>query len=281
MVKSLQIALLGIRKWLSNPRMYLVFLMLAVFEWTLVQDVRAYAVSVGMSISCWYFPFLFVNGINCLFYYLTLILMYCNAPYVDEHQIYVMLRSGRTDWFAGQILYTVFASFLFFGWMALLSVLEFVPYVGFSGEWESVLWKLAQNPRAYGNGSYVNVPYKILQNYTPVQAFLLCFAINVGLGILFGLLIFYINLWKSRGYGAAAVLGWVGFSDIVGGLFGVRDWMIIFAPTLWTDLGYYCERFSRISLPFVWTFILMGIVLLSILIMMRSRKYTVESLEEI
>ena len=114
MVKSLQIALLGIRKWLSNPRMYLVFLMLAVFEWTLVQDVRAYAVSVGMSISCWYFPFLFVNGINCLFYYLTLILMYCNAPYVDEHQIYVMLRSGRTDLFAGQILYTVFASFLFF-----------------------------------------------------------------------------------------------------------------------------------------------------------------------
>ena len=91
MVKSLQIALLGIRKWLSNPRMYLVFLLLAVFEWTLVQDVRAYAVSVGMSISCWYFPFLFVNGINCLFYYLTLILMYCNAPYVDEHQIYVML----------------------------------------------------------------------------------------------------------------------------------------------------------------------------------------------
>lgn len=275
------IALLGIRKWLTNFRMYVVFIMLAVFEWTLIQDIRAYAIDIGMSISCWYFPFLFVSNINCIFYYFALILMYCNAPYVEEHQMSLMLRSGRKQWFAGQILYTVMASFAFFVWMAVLSIIEYIPYVGFSTEWEGILMKLSQNPRAYGHGLYLNVPYEILQNYTPIQAFLLCFGINVGVGTLLGLLIFYVNLWKSRGYGAAVALAWVALSDIVVQKVGMRRWMIILAPTSWTNLSLYCERVSRISLGFVLVFLLSGIILLSVLIMIRSNKYSIEALEEI
>ena len=275
------IAVLGIKKWLSSPRMYVVFLMLAVFEWTLIGDVRAYAISIGMSISCWYFPFLFVNNINCIFYYFALILMYCNAPYVDEHQLYLMLRSGRRNWFAGQLLYTVASSVLFFAGMAVLSVVEFIPNVGFSAEWESVLVKLSQNPAAYGHGLYLNVPFQILQTYSPWHAFLLCFFINVGVGILLGLLIFSVNVWKSRGYGAAAALAWVAVSNTVTQKIGLRRWMVVLAPTSWTNLSLYCERNSRVSVGFAATFLLAGIAVLSVLILIRAKKYSIEALEEI
>ncbi len=275
------IALIGIRKWVTNFRMYVVFVMLAVFEWTLIMDIRAYASGIGMSISCWYFPFLFVANINCMFYYFALILMYCNAPYVDEHQMSLMLRSGRKKWFLGQIIYTVMASVLFFIWMAILSVIEYIPYVGFSTEWESVLAKISQNPRVYGHGLYLNVPYAILQNYTPIQAFLICFCINVGVGTLLGLLIFYVNLWKSRGYGAAVALAWVALSDIVANEIVQHMWMIILAPTAWTNLTLYCEENARIAFGTVAALLILGILLLSILIMVRANKYSVEALEEI
>lgn len=272
----LQVSRLGVRKWLVNPRMYMVFLLLAVFEWTLIQDVRRYAVSVGLSVSCCYFPFLFSKNINSLFIYLALVLMFCNAPYVDRHQIYLMIRTGRKKWFLGQILYTAAASFLFFAGAYIISLLEFVPYVGFSTEWGSVLSVLSQNPRPY-----INIPYDIIQNYTPWQALLLCFCINVCVGIMLGLLIFYVNLWKSRGYGAAVALGWVALSDLVIPLIGYARWLVCLAPTTWGNLTLYSGNYSRLNLRYVWAFLLTGIVLLATLIMIRAKSYSVEAMEEI
>ena len=125
------------------------------------------------------------------------------------------------------------------------------------------------------------MPYAILQNYTPIQAFLICFCINVGVGTLLGLLIFYVNLWKSRGYGAAVALAWVALSDIVANEIVQHMWMIILAPTAWTNLTLYCEENARIAFGTVAALLILGILLLSILIMVRANKYSVEALEEI
>ncbi len=61
--------------------------------------------------------------------------MFCNAPFMDDQQMFVLVRTGRLRWFAGQLAYIVAANLVYFLWTALTTVLVLIPQVGFSTDW--------------------------------------------------------------------------------------------------------------------------------------------------
>lgn len=270
---AFQVCRSNFRKWGWNPRIIAIALFVLFIAWIGIEPVRGYAVGRGLSISCWYYPFLFINNMVKIFFYFGVILLFCNAPFVDEQQMYVLQRTGRKSWFLGQMLYIVAASALYFLYVYLVSVAEFVPYVGFSLEWEKVIVELAQN----SIGSTVGLPRAVVQSFTPVQAVILSYLINVSLAVLLGFVIFYVNLWKSRGYGVAVAIFWVFLTDLISNISG----FYYLSPLNWCDIELFCVKYGGVKLPYAATVIILCGIILSILIMHRSKSYNIEALEEI
>lgn len=273
----LQICLSNFRKWSWNPRIITIALFVIFILWTEIEPVREYVAGRGLSISCWYFPIIFTNNMRKIFLYFGVILLFCNAPFVDEQQMYVLHRSGRKNWFLGEILYIMLASALYFFFIYLVSIAEFFPYVGFSTEWEKILVELSQNR----NGNSILVSPEIIRNFTPFQAMALAYLINVALAILLGLVIFYVNLWKSRGYGVAVALFWVFFAELAESFCIIMSALLYLSPLSWCNLEHFCEQYGGIKLSYVCSFLVICGIVLSALIMHKSKSYNIEAMEEI
>lgn len=275
----LRIAAQGIKKWGSQPRMYMVLFSIIVFLWTQVQDVRGYAAAQGLGVSCWFFPFLFSHTICAVFLYIGLILVYCNAPFVDRQQMFVMLRSGKRTWFLGQLLYVVLASAIYFSVVALFSMAEFLPHLGLSADWGTVLRQAVQYPDQ--TGVYLSIKKRTLEAFSPLRGFCLVFLVNVGVGIFIGQLVFLVNLYKSRAYGSVAALGVVILADLIwyeGGPF--KNWIKYISPVSWTSLNFYGMKNDGISIGYVGCVLVILNLVLAFLIMRRSKHYSIEALEE-
>ena len=70
-----------------------------------------------------------------MLFYFGIILLLCNAPFIDEHQLFTLSRLGRKIWFCGQILYILLANFIYFAWMFFVSIIVFIPWVAPSAKW--------------------------------------------------------------------------------------------------------------------------------------------------
>ncbi len=267
------------RRWRRNPRIGTVLLIEILCVWDLVEPARRYAASAGLSVSNWFFPFLFVNYLNTTILYIGLVLLFCNAPFIDEHHMYVLLRSGRKRWFLGEMLYIVCASALFFLLQYVLSLVEFIPYLGFSADWGSVIRFSADSPGLTG---IAGIEPSVIKRFAPIQALLLCYGLQVGTAVFLGFLIFYVNLYKSRGFGAAAALGVVFLSGIISWLSPEEAGNLCYlSPLSWGSLEVFCMEPGGIRIGYAAALLLGGTAVLAALIMRRSKTYGIEALEEI
>lgn len=271
-----KVAKLGITKWIATPRMYMVALLAALFVSTPVSEVRSFAIEQGLSVSNWFFPLIFEQEMILLFLYFCVILMFCNAPFVDKQQMFVLLRSGKRNWFLGQLLYITLSSIIYFVYLFVLTIVEFIPYVGFSDKWESVFVHLGQHTEI----GVMLISGDVISHYTPLQASLIAFLINVLLGIMLGELIFLVNLFKNRGYGTGVALAVVLFSYMLEYMvFGSK--MSYISPVAWADISITCSGYSSVPLAYILPVLICGDILLAVLIMYRSRRYSIEEMEEI
>jgi hypothetical protein len=133
---------------------------------------------------------------------LGIVLLFCDAPFIDAHQPYVIIRSGKRDWLLGQILYIMLASTLYFLFIALISVLMLMPNLTFSSQWGKILGTLALTDA--GNQFEIGLPisYQLQLTYTPIAAMVWSFFMNWLVGTFLGLLMFVFNMHFKREIGA-------------------------------------------------------------------------------
>lgn len=270
----------SMRKWTSEPRVWAVLILLFLFEWTQIQTLREYCIMQGLAVSNWYFPFLFSGGFVLLYFYMGVLLVFCDAPFVDGQQLYVILRTGSRNWFRGKIIYIFLTSCIYYLLMYAISLLESIPYLGFSSNWEMVLQSLA----ADGNvGIYrLKIPERVLSSFSPVTAFFLCYIINVLITTFIGLLIFYINLYKSNNLGVGIAFVVILLSACVQYMPTNSGWILqYFSPVSWADLDIFTKDYGGVPLSYAFIFLIVGIGLLSVLIMRRQKVYNIESMEEV
>lgn len=274
-----KIAYMGMRKWAVNPRMWAAVIFTVLFIWIPVSGLREFALSQGYSVSNWFFPLVFHSPMTGILLYFGLTLIFCNAPFVDNHQVFVLARSGKNCWFLGQIYYIFVTSILYFMMVAVWCVVEFVPYVGFSKNWELVLEYLS----IYGKdvGGVMQIPASVLQEFHPVQAFLLAFVVNVACGVLLGQLILLVNLYKSRGFGAVAALCLLLVSLTFSYVQGYANPVLYVSPFTWTDIEVFSRPQGGIPGWYAAVFLTGVNILLFALILHRSRSYDIEAMEEL
>lgn len=106
---------------------------------------------------------------------------------------YIIMRSGREIWTAGQILYIVLSSAIFFAIVELLTILLLLPNLSYENDWGKVINSFAQNG-ASRYGVVFPFDYTIVSNFNPLQAMVIESLLCWLMGMFVGLLMFVLTL---------------------------------------------------------------------------------------
>lgn len=261
------------RKWKSSYRVFIVFLSVLVFTFIREDYLRQYAQDVGLAVTPYFFAFQMDDGITRMSFYFGVVLLFCNAPFMDDQQMFVLVRTGRLRWFAGQLAYIVAANLVYFLWTALTTVLVLIPQVGFSTDWGGIIRMCAEN-----NGLAGVVMHKeIVEAYTPLAACLITYGLNVLVGTLLGLVVFLGNMLGSRIYGSAVAIGWIVFSNMIDVVRLPK--LRVLSPLHWTTTYAYLRSDDAVPLWYILAVESAIILVTGFIIMKKSKTYTLDAIE--
>lgn len=186
----------NLRKWQTDHRVWVIGILLTIMVWIYVDDMRKLSAELGGDMPIWIFPFIYQQFHTKLIYTLPLVLLFCNAPFTDQNQIFVYMRTGRAKWLCGQVLYIITASALYYFFILAVSLLSTIICGGNSiSAWGSTLKTLAgSNAALYFQHPFIEVSYTVVKFFTPLQAVWFTFLLSWINAVNIGLIIFLFNL---------------------------------------------------------------------------------------
>lgn len=257
-------AWLNFRKWKHNYRVWIIFLIEFSYMWISTSEYKTLAVAKGLAVSGGFFAIWCSKIMGKLIMFLGILVLFCNAPFVDDQQSFLVIRIGKKKWMAGQLLYLFSASVIYFLIMLVFCALRFFPYVNVSNAWGDVIYSVAPDNALRRN---------TLLQVTPLQACTQSFVMCVLIAFFLGCLMLYINLYHKGtlavGIGAACVC----ISYFVASFFTESKAFLVsrFSIVDWCDIDNYVDRSYAGGLSFpVTTGILIGAGLLLILLIYRK-----------
>lgn len=241
---ALLCASVNFKKWAVNARIYVLFALLLLFTVWDFSGIYAYALKVGYSVSPWMFPHLFMMPAAVPIYGCFAILLFCDAPFIDSHMPFLMVRTGRNSWILGQLLYILMASLLYTIINYLITVIAFFPIIDFTSDWGKVLRTLATDLSSATNmGIHLTavVSGSIVSSYSAIDATLISLGLFFLVTFFTGIVIFSLNLITRKPIGI-----------IVAGIFVFISYFCIYVGTLTIGLKvYYFSPLSWSSLLFI------------------------------
>lgn len=254
------------RKWRRSPRIWMIFFIMLTFCAPYFTDsIRQFCQQYNASCTVWLFPLAMTSMNRRLWIMLLPILLFCDAPFLDDQQPFVIVRTGRIRWGIGQLFYVFVASAVFCLICFLAMAAMLFPHIEFTLQWGKVIRTLSQEFAAQ-LAAMDSLPSEVINQYTPLQALFLC---GMGTWIatsFLGLLMFLCNLWARREFGiilAGCFVGLSHFVEIMG--LGNQRWYSAryLSPVSWMnilDIGRGTEQSPS------WRYVCMsGVILLVIL----------------
>ncbi len=203
------IAAQNFRKWQTDYRIWTIAVFLIIMTLIYIDDIKKISDLTSGGVSVWTFPFLYSQFYTKILFMLPVVLMFCDAPFVDKNQLFIMMRTARTSWLCGQILYIILASGIYFLFIFAISFLSAIFYGDFSLEWGKTLTTIAFNSSvAYDAEVYsVAISRIVAEYFTPLSACFYTFVLSWLTEIFLGLVVFACNLITSTRICGIAVSG--------------------------------------------------------------------------
>lgn len=195
-----------LRRWPSQPRVLILLLLIPGYLSMLERPVAQFCGHVGVSVSPWIFPFLTNDWYTLMLLMFGVILLFCDAPFIDDSQPYLLLRAGRAQWAAGQMLYILVGTSLYFGYVLLVSLMLLMPHVAFQSDWGKVLYTLSDTDACRQFQIPLLFSPDIIADYTPITALLISFFTALLAGLFLALVMMAMNLYTRRAFGITAAM---------------------------------------------------------------------------
>lgn len=279
-MKSIRICVQNLRKWLGNSRIYIAFVIVFLFTLIYTKGLWLVADNVGEKLSIYIFPFLTTYRYMKIIYLFPLLLLFCDAPFVDANQQFVMIRSSRLSWGIGQMLYIISGSFFYALFMLLSSIVVNIGHIQMGASWgKSLILAGTTNICSVLGIQYdtVQISSIIVKYYTPAQAMLWSFLFLWMICIILGLIIYDFNILFQSNIVGLFVAGFlILFTAVVD---GIQQW-IWYSPVSWSSLNNI-DVAKTTSLPGIYfvLFVYIGAILALLIagaVLSRSRRFTFE-----
>ncbi len=282
-------ALCGInfRKWLSNPRIKIILLLVALMINNYLRGIRSFTNAVQVSVTPWSLPFLMTTFNSLIIIMLGFIFFYCDAPFLDEQQPYLIIRVGRNRFIGAQILYIILSSLVYTVFVFAITILCSLPRIEFSLKWGKIFKTLALTDAAAQFGVILSVPDSLMLHYSPIKAILVELLLIWLIGSFLGLMILVLNIHFPRiiGVGCASLFVFLDmFADFYRISHGYTSNLIyFFSPVSWANLTVLQSGPSELqpSLPYAFTALLLLIINFLIIALVSFKKSEIEVLPQI
>ncbi len=236
MRKVWKICRLNFRKWPSSPRLFVVAALVLVFTNTVTSPISDLAQRLHERVSPWLMPFVLSDDYMILLLLGCVVILFCDAPFLDEQQPYLVVRSGKTAWAAGQILFLLLASLVFSLFVFAAINLNLIGRLGLTADWGKLIGTLAQADAGVAFDSPVSFDYRILVDYSAVGATLLVVALLWAVCAFLGLLICLLNLHLHNSVGPVVAFALV-LAEYLLPILRV-DVLFFLSPASWVNLNY-------------------------------------------
>lgn len=197
-MKAIRICMQNIRKWTSNKRVIFCLFFGLLFVYSYTGGLRSLSDVLEVKMSPWLFPFLFTSRSIKIVFMAIIIFIFCDAPFIDSNQAYIMLRSGRKIWNTGQLIYIIIGSALYMLILMAGTVVLNIGHIGFNMNWGKVLGVAATNPSVLdAMGKYsdtIKISARVVRYFSPLQAMFFSALLMWLSFILIGLVIYVFNM---------------------------------------------------------------------------------------
>lgn len=191
----LAISLQNIRKWSSDYRVLSIAVLAFIMVQIYVDDISRIAAGLGTEIPIWIFPFLYSQFYTKIIFTELVVLLFCNAPFIDSNHTFVYMRSGRKKWLCGQIFYIFTASAVYYIFLFSATILSTI-FIGEIAPSRGKTLTTAANSNAaqFFGAPFVSISNIVTNCFTPQNAVWFTFPVSWLCGILLGLIIFLCNI---------------------------------------------------------------------------------------
>jgi hypothetical protein len=273
-------SIINYKKWVVDIKIYTLFTLILVFNMWNLSEVYEYSKIVGVGVSPWIFPHILINPVAMPIYCCFTMLLFSDAPFIDRHMPFVVMRTGRVSWALGQLLYIFFTSILYTITNYVITVISFLPRIDFTSNWGMVIRTLAMNPSsAHKKGIQLTflIDNSIVTSFSAIKATMISLVLFFLVTLFVGIIIFSLNLiiGKLSGIIAVGILVFISYFSIFVGRLTIGLKVYYFSPLSWSSLRYidWYNSGDSPSLQYVVIFLVGVSVMLSVIsIILFSRK---------
>ncbi len=196
---------MNLMRWRDDPKYAVVAIFTIVQMWQRLGGLSEYAELLGTTIHPWVFPFLMHGGTVITPLLLAYVILIVDAPFRNRQQRYVLLRTGKRTWLAGQIVYQFILSLSFSLLILVCSIVFLIPKLSFSLEWGDFLTTISLDglPRAYG---YLSPQYSVIRGNSALEVTIRVFTTFTFSCFLLSMIVMLANLWLNKSVGAVIAM---------------------------------------------------------------------------
>lgn len=268
--KSFYVSIYRLRDKLLNRRFYESEFIYAVYLYILLDGVRRLSETVHVKVTPWSFPFVTSDWISQTLmcgYFLWLLSSICSR---DEMDWFIIARSGEKAWHLGNCLAVLEFTLLFVLLNCLLSGAVLIPDIRFSSSWGKIWPTIAGTNAEFTFSIGVSVSQVILHLYSPMQATVLSLLLEAGCLGMLGCLMYCLTCYIGKAGNIVVLI--VVLMDTV--LYNISLQRLYFlSPVSMVQLERYASGSRRygLSLPWAFSFYIVGILLCTVLSVVRPR----------
>lgn len=268
------------RKWSSNYKIWCLAVVISIFVFNYIGEIADFSRYVNEEVTPWSYPFLFTHDGLKILILLGIVLMFCDVPFIDENQPYIIVRSGRKAWSIGQIIYITATSLIYNLYLVTLSILFSISNIKLEWDWGKALGTLAYTNA--GDDLNLVISGRIISFFTPLQEMWFTFLLNFLLILFLGLLIYVINIWSnSKVLGITVAVFFILLDKFIHAFDFIKaSW---FSPVTWGDLSYIDigGTSSKPTIVYILITYFLLIFILSIIGVLFSKKQAINVIENV
>ena len=234
---SFNICAQNLRKWRKDYRIWIIAVLLFLLVWDNVRILNDISGQLGIKSSIWLYPFLYTQYHQKLIFTIPLILLYNNAPFIDQNSLYIIARCKKSTWHIGQFMYIMASAAIYFIFIIICTIIIALPHAELSSDWGTSIYTISRTQIAQNTGhNFLTISPFITSYFTPIQAVWFTFLMSSLMATMIGMIIYIFNITTQTKF-IGGIIGsiLIIFSCFVESFYGSTDLRKI-SPVSWITM---------------------------------------------
>lgn len=252
-------------KWIANPRIIIIGVLLVFMRTLAIEPLLERAAKIGLSLDVLE-PFAAIGNSGMLVMLMPCVFMVLVSDYpkMTGNTLYFVQRTGRWNWFIGQIVFQIYAIFSFLFVNLFGSII--VSKGDFTGEWSDAVTKYdAMFPNEAGSFASQLLPSNLYNQIPLITSIVQTITLMAAYLFLLAMIIYFFKLIHIQSFGLFAAIFIVAVGVVTCSLKSEVMWCFPMANTIvWL---HYDEILSATNFPVWCSFLYFGIAIIAITIL--------------